>query len=108
MKRFNGKIGPISKKSHRKSGKLYRGSQEVEKKRRPGDSFEQKIRWDITVCLLKTYFYPPFQLTNLLKIQKILAENPNYLLWRGFCNLGVGLRSPGVYPWHSTWETTGG
>ena len=31
----NGKIGPISLKSHRKSGKINSGSQEVEKKRRP-------------------------------------------------------------------------
>ena len=36
MKHFKGKIGPISYKSHRKSVKLYRSSQEVEKKRRTG------------------------------------------------------------------------
>ena len=35
MKLFKGKIGPISKKSYRKSGKIYRGSQEVEKKKTP-------------------------------------------------------------------------
>ena len=33
MKLFEGKIGPISQKSHRKSIKLYRGSQEVERKK---------------------------------------------------------------------------
>ena len=35
MKLFKVKIGHISQKSHRKSGKLYRGSQEVEKKKTP-------------------------------------------------------------------------
>ena len=35
MKLFKGKKGHISWKSHRKSGKLYCGSQEVEKKKTP-------------------------------------------------------------------------
>ena len=56
MKLFKGKIGHISYKSHRKSGKLYRGSQEAEKKKTPcpklGTAQPQLVL--VIVCILIT------------------------------------------------------